>query len=346
MAESNLNRIVVWSVDPFAGSTKLQKEAGLAIRMLLDKQNIQIQPVYSVANPLPYLPKQFTGEVFETVQERARTEFNRLCTGLKLKSLLPLIVVKSEGKSVEDQVSAVLKYAGNIGAQLIAVSTRAKTGPSRWFFGSFAETLSLRSTIPLLTVNPSWKMQRKFKTILFPTDFSEESYSAFLRVIDLAKEMGNRIHIYHKFNPLLAFNWDFPITSAQVHVDWAREELVSLETKAKKWKMEANDFDVQCTWEVEAKNNDTVVDAILKKSKKMPYMIAITAKSGPIETSLLGSITRQIIRGSTVPVMVIHPEYFNVFSDKEENERPGLKVMKAGKAVEQKRDELLNRPTG
>jgi nucleotide-binding universal stress UspA family protein len=51
-----------------------------------------------------------------------------------------------------------------------------------------------------------------------------------------------------------------------------------------------------------------ITSTILNEAKKMHSgIIAMTSQTGPILASLLGSVTRQIVRQSPYPVCTIHP---------------------------------------
>ena len=62
----------------------------------------------------------------------------------------------------------------------------------------------------------------------------------------------------------------------------------------------------------------SVEDSILSWAEKNPGLIAMAAKSSPIAATLLGSVTRKLIRASPDPVWVLHPE--------EKAEAPPLKM--------------------
>lgn len=98
---------------------------------------------------------------------------------------------------------AVLDVAQEVDADLLVVGTRGLTGFRHLLLGSTAERIVQRATMPVLSVHPDDRRPEGGpRTILVPTDFSEdaeaalEAASASLRLRD-GKTRVILLHVYH-----------------------------------------------------------------------------------------------------------------------------------------------------
>jgi nucleotide-binding universal stress UspA family protein len=155
--------------------------------------------------------------------------------------------------------------------------------------GSFSKTLSLSSDISLLIVNPFWRPIRQFKSILFATDFSDESRVAYEKVLSLAKQLKSRVLILHRSEGI-------------------DEETKVQRTSALQWAKKGQKEGIKCHVIIDSKWGESPAETILRRASQLPGMIAMAAYSGPVSRALLGSTTRKVIRFSTQPVWVIHPQ--------------------------------------
>jgi nucleotide-binding universal stress UspA family protein len=298
----NPQRIIL-AVDLKAKDLKLTKRIWAALQPLLKKGTV-VEPV-SILN-------REDAAVANTSKARLRdaTELHlsEKLAEFGLKQLAPAKVLFADGSSNQRAVMALLAHATETGCDLIAISSHSRTGAMRFFLGSFAETLSLQSPIPLLVVNPSQRTDSgKSKNILFPTDFSDESKAGLEIVCDTFGKEKRKIVLYHKYEspapayvaPLLSY----PIPKSVLDENYGR-----FETTGKQWCKELKDRGIACELIVDRKGGP-VPEAILSVAKKQKaQMIAMVAKTGKVGAALLGSVTRQILRGSTVPVWVVHPQ--------------------------------------
>jgi nucleotide-binding universal stress UspA family protein len=234
----------------------------------------------------------------------------------RLNGLRPVRVLGPTGSSLREQVSTLLESAHHDSVDLIVASTRARRGPPRWFFGSFVETLSLTSDLPLLVVNPHWNPQgipreksvtQWFDRILFPTDFSDESHHAFVQLLPFALKMKSRVTLFHKLSMGLAVMPEAAISMISISEEAREAELDVSRRNAESWSREAGRAGVKVDAIVDYHEGESVAAAVLKESKRGPCLIALAGESNRFEAQILGSVTRQILRESSNPVWVIHP---------------------------------------
>ena len=301
------SELLLWAVDPFAENVETQIETARAAQALAESRVYQVQPVYAVIDPLPNLDVGFKDELYRELRRKAQVQLNRMLRDVPFRDLLPLAVLESPDRSVGVQVETVLTYANEMKARLIVSSTNARKGPVRWLVGSFAETLSLKSRVPIFLVNPHSKQEVRFKVILFPTDFSDQSHRAFTDVVLFAKSMGSQIRLFHKFGFEFVPGWDLGMTEAALFSYSGKDELREFHLKAMIWEKEAAQRGVQVTLEIDEKSKDSVVDAILFRAAQGADLIAMAGESTSFEAGLLGSIARRVIREALTPIWILHP---------------------------------------
>ena len=143
------------------------------------------------------------------------------------------------------------------------------------------------------------------KKILFATDYSEKSYTAFLRILETAKSRKAKLVVYYKVEyavPAATFGFD-PVP---IYDDYWKEELDQKKTKSEKWILAAKNAGVK----IEAvfdERSGFVTDSILSQVKKQKaQVIAMASESGRVEATLLGSVCRQVLRQARCPVWILH----------------------------------------
>jgi nucleotide-binding universal stress UspA family protein len=297
--QDNAIEKVIWAVADFVDSDEIEKKTARVIGLFSRNGDVNVEPVCVVDSPDPQsqLPP-----IREMVEQRLKR--------LRMKSLKPLVTIENAPNmsfSISEKVDEFLAYAEKKSADLVVVNTSARKGLSRFLMGSFAETLILHSKIPLLTVNPKVEVPSKIKTIVFPTDLSLGSESVFHRVLQLALRLNAELHIVHKLSnpsslyvgPYGVLTNDLRSLDKESHKK-AEDELEDLLVQAQKAGLKKVEAHIDSTQKAQ-------VEAILKYGKKVEAdLFAMVARSGAIESTMLGSTTRQVVRQATCPVWVLH----------------------------------------
>lgn len=195
-------------------------------------------------------------------------------------------------------VDRLLKLASDREAKLIGLFTHSKKGFFRLAIGSFAETAIHRSKVSLLISNPQTKVAPKIKNVLFASDFSASSKKHLKTVIAYCKKLKADLTVFHHAEPI--YQWSLDESNPRIH---AYRKSVH---KMKSW------IDQECQ-RARISNEVTVVsdfkataDLIYAHVKKTKTdLVVVSAKVGPMAALMGGSVTRQIVRASPVPVLVL-----------------------------------------
>ncbi len=293
--------VLVWGLDAETGDEKIQLATAKAIGVLT-KGRAKIFPVGIITPPGPYPARGRLLEIFEEENSRVSTVIEARLKKMRLVGLQPLTIKKAE-YSIRSQVAKIVRHAEEIKADAIVVSTHARKGLGRFFLGSFAETLLLTSTVPVIIVNPKAKAS-PCKHILFPTDFGPKAKATLDKVCDLAKTLGAKVTLYHKvdvINPYTVGTFH-AVPLYQSYLKQSKEEFKELASKLVVIAEQAK-VPVKVVINDDA---DFPAEGILKKAKSSKAnLIALTAQSGKMSALLIGSVTREIARRSMCPVWVI-----------------------------------------
>lgn len=101
----------------------------------------------------------------------------------------------SEGRAATE----ILRLAGAIGADLIAMGTHGRTGLRRLLAGSVATDVlrGSRCAVLALRSHDHPQVAAKLRVILYPTDFSKASEAALDVARSLARDQGARLIVLH-----------------------------------------------------------------------------------------------------------------------------------------------------
>jgi nucleotide-binding universal stress UspA family protein len=154
--------------------------------------------IANIWTPLPY--GMVTSEAVSTLDNRqereAQAKASEFLATTELAGLQATVVVHP-GDPVEELNRVVREQ--NI--DLAVLSTHGRTGWKHLVMGSVAEELFRSLTCPVLTVGPCFSKwfskNSQVKSILFPTDLSEESQSVFPYLASIASEYNSDITLMH-----------------------------------------------------------------------------------------------------------------------------------------------------
>lgn len=302
---------IVWALDAFEPRSALQARSEGALGQLAASLSAEVHPVYVLTPGQVNLSVEFTPPWIEQYRPAAERALKQRIGETRIPRLCPPKVLVEDLASTTRAVDALIRHAQRIHADLIVVGTHGRSGVRRLFMGSFAETLLLRSPIPCMTLGPKVRETGKFDTILFPTVFDDASSRAFRQVIALARDLKARILLFHAIPHLIE-----PVFQSGVYLlggAWVpvqayfSNEVAIRENYAEAWAHLARKQGVETTAIVEPQVPN-IADSILKLAEDRDAgLLCMEARSGPVAASLIGSITRQIIRAAPVPVWVLKP---------------------------------------
>ncbi len=297
---------VLLAVDLKSDDLKLTQRVSEALGDLVKGAPLVVEPVTILNREVAALGKALRQQIGD-IEKAAENHLESRLSKLKIRDLSHSKVLFADGSSTQKAVDSLLQYARKTGCDLIALTSHARKGVKRFFLGSFAETLALQSPVPLLIVSPNYRPTKaKQPTFLFPTDWSEDSKLGLRSICKALSDQKMKVILFHSYlEPMQASMGPFgtlPLPKSLLDEQWRKTQQVSAE-----WKAELEGRGIACEVVIEKREPYITQGVLAAAKKKKATAIAMASTSGRVETVMLGSVTRQILRESPLPVWIVHP---------------------------------------
>jgi nucleotide-binding universal stress UspA family protein len=212
----------------------------------------------------------------------------------------PAAVVR-DGPAVE----AIVRYAAEIGADLVVMGSHGREGLGHLLFGSTADRVLHKAPCPVLVVplhaaEPATVDRVRYGHILCALDFSPPSSKGLELALSLARESGGDVTVLHVVEALSEDELEgFPPVGVRQHVDQltatARQRLhAAVPREAHAW----------------ARITETVrygraALAILREAEERRADLIVLGAEGHrgLGRLMLGSATHTVVRRATCPVL-------------------------------------------
>ncbi len=253
-------------------------------------------------------PFQYEGVSMDTYQEQEMGELKAYLETQKsaLQAALPDNTVRCS--LLEGYVTEALeREAREMGAKLIVMTTHGRTGVSRAWLGSVADSLVRNSTFPLLVVRPlsdgKTFPEARFDHILVPLDGSRVAEQILEPALALGKAMGSRFTLLNvasphvtvgaRVSPLPAGHLEEKLAKAQSYLTGIAERLAG-EGIAAQTRIESHFAPAR---------------AILSTAERGEADLIAIATHGytGVRRALLGSVADKVLRGAKWPLLLKRP---------------------------------------
>ena len=203
---------------------------------------------------------------------------------------------------------ALERQAREIDAKLIIMTTHGRTGVSRAWLGSVADSLVRQSSFPLLVIRPledgTTFPTPRFEHFLVPLDGSSVGEKILEPTVELGKAMGSRFTLLHVVAPYVTVGARVsPLPAGRLKERFERAEGY-LSGVAEKLKGEGFQVDVLI------ESNFAPARAILKTAEAENVDLIAIATHGytGVKRALLGSVTDKVLRAAKWPLLLDRPE--------------------------------------
>lgn len=292
---------VVWAIDVQAAEKKVRQSAEKLLQLIGRKTPLEVIPVFVARTPEVPMGSHWEMDLYK---DNLKKLMGKWLTGCELKNVKSPVVLIQKGIYLRAEVDAIALFAKKNGADLVLVNTHARKGMSRFWQGSFSESLLSQTKVPVLFINPHVRLSGSLRTLIYPTNLSPECEKVVQKVAALAKRLKTQLILYNNVEyfvaaPGLSFTESL-VFERQVErdIDQRQKNLKKLAQKLK------SKFGISVRVVVD-EGDVSAAKAILRQGKKIPSSMTImTALTGPVLSTLVGSTTRQVVRGSEEPVLV------------------------------------------
>ncbi len=298
--------LVVWALDAFSKDFESHARTAQAIRAHVP--DCDIQPVYVLSEEV------FSGRGYSSFLRAAI----KPCAHQNLMALLQhelLAEVRRDGIVKQPRVliessadaskccSKLLRYAKRKSVSLVAIGTHARSAITRWFAGSFADTLIRESKIPLLISGPKQRPDLCHpKAIIVPTDFHPVERESFSDLLQVAHTRGLTLHLFHR----AAAPFDSWAQASLLGETWISVNQLFDEEKSKEartWLAMATSADVDTRISAPIMR-DSFCEALLDYARLLDAACPVIAMLNSAPAGLPARLTRDLIRTSPYPLLI------------------------------------------
>ncbi len=297
---------LIWAID----TAKIDETQIKKFHDVLKSLNYQSEDVIPVTLFSPFdlgwvvpADPQMKKKAFAEMSSSIKEKWDKLSISFSKESLLII-----DSNSIRNKAQALIQFALRKKAKMILIGSGAKSRSDLFGIGSFSETLIAMSPLPVLVVGESIQVPTPISKILFPTDFSEVSKSAFKKVARFAKNFDAQIILYHFLDldagPIAyGVPWGYEMKWLE---DYWRVQEESKKAEGAEWKNWALRRQIRCEYRCDRKSGgfrERILEVV--KEEKI-NILTVTIKRGPLAQVILGRHVRGLFADSTCPVLAIH----------------------------------------
>jgi nucleotide-binding universal stress UspA family protein len=287
----------VWAFNPFDKNKKLDEKAVALVGSIASGPE-KVEVVFVASPNYAELTAAFDVPAEDRFSQYPKQLMQTSMKKYGIKASKCTVLVEKTA-SLTKSVKVLATYLVSSKTTVAIVASRAKTGLSRLVLGSFAESLVHFSSVDLLIFNENTSVKKRPpQNLLFAHDFSNFADKGLDKAIDYANAWGSLLHVIHIPDPAYGFKFSGQEAEVEDYRRRVRQKLRRIEEKVKNAGV-LGSVELDPRW-------SSVADRILKRAAAVSAdFVLVVAKSGKLASLLGGSVTRQILRTSRVPVLVI-----------------------------------------
>ena len=295
---------ILWPVDALQCDVRIYTEVQQALLRFFGPDIPPVQPVYILSPNATNRPLSWFDELLPTLHQDATTQLDALAKS-SLFPLLPPEILVEPNKQIHAAIDRINTFAQKKNVDLIVIPTQGKSRIKRMLIGSFAESMLMGSTIPLLTVNPGISKRKKQKRcFLIPIDFESPNYKLLSeQILDKIAHQDLEAIFIHS----MPLNLQNPQQIGQrrakdLSIDRLIREHEFRKSLGEKIVAQAQQRGLRARMIIDI-SNSSPKESILKMSEKLEVdFIAMPSEKPASHLGFTGSTTRFMIRKASCPV--------------------------------------------
>jgi len=300
---------VLWAVDVFEGHQNNYDNAASAIQEFVGRTDCIVYPVYVLVEEQLRLEGKNQGHSIVPYQMAAERALRGLLKPYRIKRVAPAIVLTHHATRSISVEEFLAHYALSVNADLMVVTSHKKTRWERLLLGSFSEALLVYSKVPVLIIGPEVKHVHSFERILFASRLQFRSRSLFRKIIRIAQVFKSTVILFHT----VAHPIDSLIQSGVYLLgggswvpshNYFGNDIDRQTRQAEAWAIWARHQGVPTEYVIDSLGGPVVKSILTVAEKENVGLIVMERRAGPMESVLLGSITKEVIRSASYPVWI------------------------------------------
>ncbi len=281
---------IMWAFDPFQTNKEQQQFAARILRSLANSKD-ELTAIYVASNAEAELATAFSvpaSKRYSTYPKKIMTAALKKLNLKKIKSE----VLSEKSLSMTSITRQITDYTKKKKIDLLLIATNNKKFLPRLIFGSFAESIVHLSNCDLFIFHQRTKFNDKAPArILYADDLTPKGTLGLERAIGYARKWNAELSIVH-----------IPMPEAGMTLpefkETTQKKIAKLEQYMAKQKVH---YQIYLEYDVKPMS-ETLLEMADKTGADL---IAVAAQTKKLEAFLGGSITRQILRASELPTLVL-----------------------------------------
>lgn len=302
---------IFWPISPTESEPQGDQSLRNFFEIFSQTVELEIHPVYVLGADY-YL----TSEYFEPIDVTALKDNMRVECQEYLKNFSGLnfkepLVLENQFSAKGAEVKLFCDYVDEQKPDFVAMSSHGRSGWSRTFLGSFTESFLLQSKFPTIVLGPRCEKVTELKSALMPVQLSPSSQNFIENFLDDHRlDFLDKLTLFHKISmvDIEEIAW----APSLYGLGQFRSDDVLIKAKETTEKFLSSFLDHPLSQKRIAykisEDLDAISDVILKEAKSFD-LITMRSEAGTFEANIVGSVTRDVIRASSKPV-IVYPHRF------------------------------------
>ncbi len=301
---------IIWAMDPFEPNQEVYGLIAQCLQDFVSRTETAIEPVYVLSESGFIDEGEEDLKRVSSYQAAAKRVIQEILNRVQVKGIKQprVLVHKADRHNTNSEILS--EYARSVSADIIWVNPHGRAGVKRLLFGSFTEDLLAKSKVPVMVIPPMMKQMHSLNQIIFPSNLACESRFLFRKVVKVAKKLTARLTLFHSvLHPIdsLIQSGVYLLgggTWVSSH-SYLGKDIDQQSKCAEVWARWATRQGVPTDYVIESAGGPISASLSALAKRKAAGLIIMEGHSSSIESMLIGSITREVIRNADCPVWVI-----------------------------------------
>ncbi|MCB0379209.1 MAG: universal stress protein [Bdellovibrionales bacterium] len=304
---------IIWPIQPLDSNDELTKATHQFFLNLKKHMDFEIQPVCVTSARMTQVSAYFEAAQNEVLRDQMQSEMNRFTNHFADLPMSEPVVIDDFSGLLSEEVQFFANHVKQQKPDFVVMASHGRKGWSRTFLGSFTESFLLRAEVPVFVIGPHSSGQGDLSKALMPVEINDSSAKFVEHFLDQnSLSFVKNIRLFHKISMVDYEDVAWAPTFYGV-ADYAQEDLVAQATKTSEEFLSAfmNHPLAQKRLSYEVSDRiDSVPEVILDTlTQDGEGLVIMRSQSGSISSRVLGSMTKEVIRESAVPV-VVYPHHY------------------------------------
>lgn len=304
---SNVKKIV-WPINPYESSEKLERNVTDFLVKFSKLNTLEIQPVYVMTSAFSQIMNYLKDVTYENLVRKATDDCTAYLKKFSNLNTLPIQLIENRVVFKSSEVKSFLAYLKENPTDFVCLTSYGKEKAQNIFLGSFAESYLRQSEHITFVIGPNSVSHGDGTKALVPLEVTAESKD-FVHEIIANKNFSflKKMKLFHKVT--LADYFEFNKNDLQFYGEkgLSKEEVMKLAQKVavESFNELKDNSSVDEITAMIVKTDMPIGQALVEEAQASNCgFIVMRSKTGAFLEAFVGSITKDVIGASKVPVVV------------------------------------------